>query len=403
MLKRLLPLYYCRAKRVLCSVAVVVAMWSLMACRPAVEGTTWRVERGDYEEAISADGTVQSVNTSTILCPPESDGTVTFLVEDGTYVHAGDTLCIVKSAELESSLDDHLTLLDGVEAEIEKARANYALEHAVQESQLASSRAEAELASLDSVQLRFSPPVQRRLQELNLRKAAIQQERLRGSIATSELVWNVEFQRLDILKYHILQRIEDRRAMLKALTFTAPYEALALRAESWNTGKMMIVGEDVWEGCPLIVLPDLSAMEVLMRVPENDYKRITIGDTVTFTFPSDPEGAAWGHVTKKIPVGTEATDGSKVRLFDVTASVDSSLHTLLPQSTALCKITTRLLPDTLMVPAMCIETEDSVKVVYVRDHRGRVERRVVDVAMAAVTTAIIAAGLEEGEEVMVKR
>lgn len=356
------------------------------------------VERTDYREEIVIGGTARSANTVTILCGREVSGTIKYIVEDGTLVKAGDTLCIVESPSLESSLDDHYTLLESVSAEFVKGEVTYGLDHALQVARMETNRAETQIAALDSLQLQYLPLLQRRIRELNLQRADIERRRAQNALAMQEIIHRTDSQRLVILMDHIRRRIVDRKALIASLVFTAPQDGLALVAESWRSGgDKMKVGDEVWDGISLVTLPDVSHMEVTVRAPETDYKRISLGDSVTFTLPADPDNRAWGHIVKKMPVGVEAAKDSKVRLYEVTAAVDSMVRAIRPESSMECRICLRALPDTLVVPAVCVCDVDSSKVVYVQKPHGRVEKREVEVALMTTSTAVLAKGVSEGE------
>lgn len=366
-------------------------------------GVTYRTERKDYREEVVANGTAQSVSTLTIMVGPDIDGTIKYIINDGTLVHAGDTLCILEDHEMESRLDELLKLLEASEAERTKSSATYRMEHALQMARMETGLAEAEIASLDSLQLQFAPPLQRRIKELNLRRASIQQERARMNLRAMEVTWRVDSQRLETWMTHVRRRIADQRERLAGLTIRAPQDGLAIISESWREDRPLQVGDNVWEQMPLVLLPDVQNMEVVMMIPESDYKRINPGDPVDITFAADPDGQAWGHITKKMPVGVEASRGSKVKLFEVTASIDSTLSSVRPQSSARCRICLRLMKDTLVVPSVCIMDADSTKVVFVRSHTGHVEQREVEVAYASSAEAVVARGIEEGEDLLLLR
>lgn len=377
----------------------------LLSCKggDGKNAPTCHAERRDYREEVVANGTAQSVNTLTIACGPDIDGTIKYLIEDGSLVSKGDTLCILEDHDMENRLDELLKTLEASEAERTKSAATYRMEHALQTARMETGMAEAGIASLDSLQLQFSPPLQRRIKELNLRRAAIQQERARMNLRAMEVTWHVDSQRIETWITYVRRRIEDQRERLAGLTIRAPQDGLAIISESWREDRPLQVGDNVWEQMPLVLLPDVQNMEVVMMIPESDYKRINPGDPVDITFAADPDGQAWGHITKKMPVGVEASRGSKVKLFEVTASIDSTLSSVRPQSSARCRICLRLMKDTLVVPSVCIMDADSTKVVFVRSHTGHVEQREVEVAYASSAEAVVARGIEEGEDLLLLR
>ena len=360
------------------------------------------VERGDYVEEILGDGYAESVNT-VVLMTNGVWGKIKYIIEDGTEVVAGDTVIVIDSPEIEQQMDDLLTLLKAIQAEKEKTVATFNLEKALQTAKMETNIAAAQMESMDSLQLTFSPPQQRRISELQLKRSHLEQDRCRLNLEAMEIANRIDMQRINTYMNWIYRRMDDQRQMMKKLVVRAPHEGMVLISDSWTTGAKFKQGDEVWDEMPLAILPDLSQMQVVMRLPENDYKRIDIDDPVEFTFPSNAENHAWGHITKKIPVGVEATKGSKVKLFEVTASVDSSLTHVMPQTGTHASIRLNMLKDTLLVPSVCIFDEDSLKVAFVQRDNGQIEQREVLTAMASLTQTAVAKGLGEGERVLLLR
>ena len=379
---------------------LAAAVFFLLSCKgnEKVAGTLLcQVERRDYSEEITLSGITQSENTTTLFCGEDTDGEIAYVIEDGTYVQEGDTLCIIDSPNLQKSMDDMVERQKTVEAELVKTAANYELEHAIMLANELRNEAEAQLSSLDSLQMEFSPELQRRISELNLRKASIERERYRRNMKTQEIVHNVDMQRIRTLKKAIGRRIAEQRERINALVVRAPHDGYALCADAPSGHEKLTIGTSVWERCPLIIMPDLNRMEVLLNVPENDYKRMEIDDPVTFTFSAIPDSMAWGHIIRMIPVGKDVGTG-KVKLFEVTATIDSAQSVIMPQSTAQCAIRLRTMKDTLVVPSVCVYDRDSIKVVYVHHGKGLAEEREVTVAASSTNEVVIAHGVEEGEE-----
>ena len=221
----------------------------LCSCGGGREGgnLTCYVERRDYREEVVADGTAQSVSTVSIACGENIDGTIKYLIDDGTFVSAGDTLCIIESHELENEYDQMKTLLEAMEGERTKAAATYHMEHALQVARMETGKAEASIASLDSLQLRFSPVLQRRIKELNLRRNAIEQERTLMNLRSLEITWRVDSQRIETYLAYILRRMDDQRQRIDGLTLCAPQNGMAIIADSWREDRLLQVGDNVFD------------------------------------------------------------------------------------------------------------------------------------------------------------
>jgi multidrug efflux pump subunit AcrA (membrane-fusion protein) len=123
-----------------------------------------------------------------------------------------------------------------------------------------------------------------------------------------------------------------------------------------------------------------------------------MGDSVMYTFDASPANRAWGRIAKMASVGKERTEGSKVKTFEVEASVDSILSLAEPGLSTRCHIYLEHIPDTIVVPSISIFDRDSVKVVYVKKEH-RYEERPVVLGVGSPQMTIIASGLHEGEQI----
>lgn len=388
-----------------CAACAFVVCLLLSACSDGLDSTastSCTVERTDYLEEIQCDGYAESVNTM-VINSHGVWGKIKYIIDDGTEVQEGDTVIIIDSPEIEQELDNLAKMLDATIAEKDKTIANYNLEKALQTAKMETNIAAASMESLDSLQQTFAPPLQRRISELQLQRSHLEQERCRRSLEAMEIANRIDIQRIDTYLNWIYRRMADQRKLMQSLVIRAPHGGLLLISDSWSTGKKFKIGDEVWDEMPLAILPDMSHMQVVMRMPENDYKRIAIDDSVEFSFPSAADNIAWGRISKKIPVGVEATEGSKVRLFEVTAVIDSALAHVMPQTGTHASIHLKALRDTLVVPSVCIFDEDSVKVAYVRLPNGHIEQREVETAASSLSQTAIAKGVREGETLLLLR
>jgi multidrug efflux pump subunit AcrA (membrane-fusion protein) len=97
-------------------------------------------------------------------------------------------------------------------------------------------------------------------------------------------------------------------------------------------------------------------------------------------------------------MGLKRTDGSEVKTFEIEASVDTFLRPIDPGLSVNCRIFLQDLPDTLVVPTVCVYHRDSVNVVYVRKGK-KYEEREVKLSITTPRSSVIAEGVDEGEEI----
>ncbi len=86
-----------------------------------------------------------------------------------------------------------------------------------------------------------------------------------------------------------------------------------------------------------------------------------------------------------------------MKMFEVTASLDSTTFTIQPGLGVTCDVQVKCVPDTIVVPLVSLFDEDSSKVVYVAVNQA-FERRVVVIADYNNREAVIREGLAGQEK-----
>jgi multidrug efflux pump subunit AcrA (membrane-fusion protein) len=277
------------------------------------------------------------------------------------------------------------------------------LQYALLDAQVKSINAQTAIANLDSLQLMYASPNDRRIKELEMQKAAIEKSKLEKQLKALETINRNQIRRREIQVERRENRLKEAKSRLDELIIRAPHSGLALRAISWLTGKTLQEGDGAWSGMPLVTLPDLTTMKVVIQASEISYKRINVNDPVEITFDAMPDNVAWGKILKKAPIGKPIINDSKVKVFEMEASIDSCSKGLPdPGLTAKCNIVIRRLKDTLVIPQLAIFDQDSMKVVYVKLSKGFEERQILTGATSP-KEAVVVAGLSKKERISLKK
>ena len=365
--------------------------------------STYPITSKDFENSIVIDGIVEPIRFTTITCPMNVNGTISYLIEDGTYVKEGDIICIIEDVNQENDYDNLLVLLETVNAELSKKRVDLDLEFALLEAQARNNDADAEIADLDSLQLQFASPTQRKISELELERASIERERLDRRIQTVKFINQSEIKTMEINIQRLNNRLESIKQILESLTVRAPRSGLAIVSEARRTRTKLKEGDNVWGNMPLVIIPEVSEMKVKMMVNETDFRLINENDSVIYSFDAMPDNWAKGRITKKLPVGQSLARDSRVKFFEVEASMDSvSLSLPEPGFTTNGRVFVNYVNDTIVVPQIAIFDEDSMKIVYVQKNR-KFEARQISTGLSSQKESIVVEGLRRGEYISLSK
>ena len=382
------------------SVLKSVLLLLIVACsNEHSEISTYTVIRKNFESTIIIDGYAEPVQSASVTCPRAgSGGTVAFLIEDGTWVNEGDILCTIENKSMETRYDEMLTNLENAEAGIEKTKAELSLQYTMLEADAKNNEAETQIAHLDSTRLQYYSPNQKHVRELELQIVGITRRKIEMKLASLTIIQKSEIKKLELEIQRLINNVESVKKDLDALVLRSAKKGLAIRGTNPMTDNKMAVGDVVYNGMPLVNIPEMDKMKMKIFASERDYRYINVNDSVYYTFDALEDNVAWGKILNKMPVGKEVKEGSKVKYFEIDASVDSTLVIPDPGFTATCYIMLKQVKDTLIIPQIAIFEQDSMKVVYVENKKGY-EMRQVLIGESSPKDAVVTNGLYLDERI----
>jgi multidrug efflux pump subunit AcrA (membrane-fusion protein) len=403
------------------AVALVICLLPSCGGNEADNVPAYRVERKSFTNYIETDGYTEPVRMVSANCPPEIEGTLEYIVDDGTPVKEGDIVCRIKVQSYQTEYDAVMTEYETIKAELNTKRATLNMERAMLEAQVKDNEAQTAIAGLDSLQLSFMTENEVKIKHLELEQAAINKARYEKKLAALDIIQSSELKRMELRIQRRERRIEDIKQKIADLNVKAPKSGLAIRGTSYDSGLKLKAGDNVWSNMPIVKIPDVAEMKVKMSVPEMDFKSINVGDSVVYSFDAMPDNIGFGKISKKNPVGnangmnirvygggvvvmysSSGQQKSKVKFFDIEATVDSVLVMPEPGFSANCRVILKQVTDTIIVPQIAVYDEDSIKVAFVRLKDG-FEMREVTTGISSQKEVVISEGLHENELVALTR
>lgn len=360
---------------------------------------TSQLERKDYLDMVTVTGTLDAIQTHSYGCPGIwEDVTIIYLIPEGSMVSPGDTLCLLKAPEVENQYLQAVNELESAQAEYNKSAADLTLQYLVLESQVRNIEATTEISRLDSVQMEFTSPSSRKIIELELQKAELEKDITLKKLNFLKQINESELQKMELKIKQCENRLEQAESKLNKLAVTSTVEGCVIYEKLWTSGIKVREGDITWGNMPLVKIPDLESMQVKLVVSESDYKRLAKEQTMEIRVDAFPEIKLSGKVKSKAPVGRPVKEKSTVKVFDVTASLDSASLSFKPGLGVTCQVLVQSIPDTVVVPMVSIFDEDSTKVVFVAE-KMKFFRREVSVANYNNKEAIVKTGLSGTETV----
>jgi HlyD family secretion protein len=228
-------------------------------------------------------------------------------------------------------------------------------------------------------------------QEVARLKDSSTHERVRQEALAAKAEMALEAARAD------LARAEADVARLKVL---APADGFLVYDEipMGSEYRRIQIGDSVWQGQPIMTIPDTSEMAVETAVREFDVHRLRAGQRAGVMLDAFPDLRLAGVVDFIGNLASERASGRDEKHFEVRIRLDATDPLLRPGMTAEVEIELGKTTDALLVPIEAIYEREGRRLCVVQSGRGFVDREIT-VGDSNDDFVAVVAGLEEGDVV----
>jgi len=395
---------------------------------------THTIARGDLLVTVIEQGTLESANNLEIRCKVEGWSTVNWVVESGTVVKPGDELVRLDSSSKEETISqkkiDYQRSLAGLAgAEAEKARAEIAipeyeegryvaqLESLKKDEAIAKSNLRTSQNMLAHTEMMFKRgyvselevegnkfTVTRAELELAVTQTSInvlnrftkgkELESLKGTLKAAKANLDAQIAQVELQK----QRLDHAQEQFEHCIIVAKQGGMVIHpsAAKWKDAPDIEEGANVHTNQVLLMMPDLSRMQVKLGIHESMIDRISPGLPAKITLQDSTivgQVSSVAEVTK--PAGWWT--GNVVK-FDTIVSLDSQTD-LKPGMSAEVEVIVARYENVLIVPVAAVVEMDQEFSCWVKTDDGPI-RRSLQLGDSNNQFILVEAGLKEGDEVM---
>jgi len=392
------------------TVAVLMARSAMSAmAEPSSPVPTARVVRGAIDLSVHMYGDVRAVRQQAITAPSVGGSLrILSLVEPGTMVHQGDVILEFDPADQLYDLQQAESQVLEAEQEIIKRRADNAAQMAADRVTLLTAQFDVRRAELDAaLDADLIPANEYQIRQVTLAEArrtlAQTEQDVEARATTSRAGLTV----LEEQRTKASLAAEHARESIDSLVVRAPIDGVVSVRENRDAAGGVFfsgmtlppyrVGDTVISARPVLDLFDVSAMEVLATVNEQDRANIPVGQPATITTPALPGETFTARVSAVSGLGRAVRTAGPLRLFDVTLTFDQSDARLRPGMAVDVEASGQQVDDVLLLPRQAVFDHEGTLIVWVRSGDG-FEPREISVAHRSERRVAVE-GIEEGTEV----
>lgn len=405
------------------------------ASRSLEGAATHRVQRGTLQVTVTEQGTLESANNTEIKCRVRGDNTIISVVDSGTEVSEGDVLLRLETLGIEEEISERTKFAHLAEsaaarsrADVERARlaileyeegqfvaelASLEKDRAITESNLLNARnrlrhtrmmARSQYKSELDVEDRefIVSQAELRLKLLDtqidvLKKftRAQQLARLTGELKAAQALHEADVEKA----YADRERLKRAQEELEFCVIRAPRDGLVIYPgdKAWENAPEIEEGATVHKDQVLLLMPDLSRMQVKVGIHESVIDRVHEGMTARVSLPGRSFEGTLSYVAAVTrPAGWWT--GNVVK-YDTTVSLPPQTQGLKPGMSVEVEVILATHTDVLLVPASAVIETQHGYACWVHTGDGA-ERRRITPGDASDMFVSVTSGIEEGEQVI---
>ena len=183
---------------------------------------------------------------------------------------------------------------------------------------------------------------------------------------------------------------------LNQMEIIAPHDGLFVYQAGWD-GSFPVVGDMMWSGFSIGLLPDTSVMQAKLFVQESEAAGLAIGKTATVYLDAYPDKPFTGKVTQVDALAKPKEKDSPVNYFQFTISLDKTLVAIMqPGRQVKAQVHLLNLQDVLTVPNQALFQKDGQYWVYLKTRAGFIKQAVTP-GRRSLNRTVITDGLKQGD------
>ena len=357
------------------AIGIVVFSFAVFSSGGTKKESTWApVRKGTFVIDLIESGDIRAVNSYQVQAPMEwrMELQITDMVKEGTHVKEGDYLAQFDTNVLQDLLATANDQLKAQEAEVLSSKTKQESQMSQFESDLKMAEYSREAAKLQLELLRFESEIRKEDSRLAYEKALISYDETQTKIRTQKIINDAEMRQVMQSLRHEQGDVKELKQRIENLTLHAPVSGMVVYNEvgGWRgTPKHKVaIGETVWPNMTVIIIPDLTRMESVIRVNEIDASKLEVGQTVFLRLEAFVDRMFQGRLYSIAPLADKANSETETQIkdYEVIVRIDESDQILKPGMSARTRVVLEEIPDTIFVPIGAVFERNGEPVVFTR-------------------------------------
>lgn len=261
------------------------------------------------------------------------------ILDHGEIVKKGDSIAQLDPAEInkyilesESNLETQLAVLEKLYVEQENKKQE-------SESKIRNEAATFDLKKIELEASRFESERLRKIKQLEYEQAVINLEKEKRIYELNKTINSRDLKIQEIRVEQIKKEVENAKSLIPLLTLRAPVSGVFQIAPNWQNanGNIYKIGDNIYAGNNLAIVPELEFMKVNTQVNETDFLKVSLNQKIAVRLDAMPKVVFEGEVIYVGKLCRLKEQRFRQKVFDVEVKILKPDERLKPGMTVSCE------------------------------------------------------------------
>lgn len=383
-----------KSKRILLALAVLAAVAAavggvshLRKVQAAVNPPTARARKGEFAVIVVCRGELSVKHSVQLIAPVNvPDLKIVWLAPPGGNIKSGEPVVRFDPSSAKQQLDEKNAALRQAQATVDQAVAQARITAEQDKLDLANARYQVERARLEASKQAIVSVIQGEESKVDLESAEMKLKVQEATVNLHKASDEAKTASVTRQRDKAQAEVDLAKQRLAQMEMRAPLDGVVIyqmnNSQGWMNRQPFKVGDHVWSGAPVAVIPDLTTIRMEGRLDEVDRGRVVAGDDARVHVDAFPEQTMPGKVSSVSPL-TQVTFGEwpPIQSFHVYAEIQKPDARLRPDMNGSMDVITARIPNAISLPGKAIFTRNGKPIVYVAQKDG--SYRATDVEIVA--------------------
>ncbi|MEO8659018.1 MAG: HlyD family efflux transporter periplasmic adaptor subunit [Bryobacteraceae bacterium] len=396
---------------VLGAVAAFYALRPADTVAPVAAVPTEKVGTGTLVSTLRVAGTTSAREYENVSAPltrgPEAGRPMVLekLAASGSMVTKGTLIAQIEATAAKDHIDDVVPLVNQAKLDIERRKAEQAVDMETLNQQLRIAKSDLDKAKLDLSAGEIRASIDQEILKLSVEESAARYKELQTDLAQKKLVHAAELRILAITQLRQEMHLERHMSDYRKFRIAAKMNGLVVLQSIFRGGEMAQIteGDTVGPGQGFMKVVNPNSMQVDATVNQTESSHLRVGQEAQITLDAFPGLVLKGKVYS---IGALASGGWRqqyyIRSIPVRLAIEGADPRVIPDLSAAGDVVIGKADNATLAPLAAIETVDNKTFAYVR--RGAsFERQAVELGGRNNLQTEVVSGLKSGDEVRLIR